>query len=133
MRELSMSSYKANYIEVELKTQRHEYDDLKSRYVEAVSNLENARYNAKAQKSVFAETLKRREEENSVLKAKIDQASAQVRIKDDMSSHLDQEISSLRNHLQTDRERLVMLEQRFVEKTQEADDNAAIRPLRSFG
>jgi len=110
--------------EVELKTQRHEYDDLKSRYVEAVSNLENARYNAKAQKSVFAETLKRREEENSVLKAKIDQASAQVRIKDDMSSHLDQEISSLRNHLQTDRERLVMLEQRFVEKTQEADDNA---------
>jgi len=110
--------------QVELKTQRVEHDDLKSRYFEAMTTLENMRYNAKAQKTIFEETLKRRDDENLALKTQIDQANTQVRIKDNMSTHLDQEISGLRNNLEIDRERLAVTEQRYREKANEADINA---------
>lgn len=109
---------------VELKALRVEHADLKTKYFETHTAFENARYDLKAQKTVFEDTLKRREDENLTLKTQIDQMNTQVRIKENMSTHMDQEIVSLRNSLEAERERLELTERRMREKATEADLNA---------
>jgi len=106
---------------VELKNLRLDFNELKTRHVELNGQLENTQYDLRTQKNVFDETIKRREEENLSLKTRIDQLDTQVRIKENMASHLDQEFITLRNELINERDRCTALEQRLQKKSEELD------------
>ena len=110
--------------EVELKNIRLEFNEMKTKYFEANGALENAKYDLKTQKNVYEETLKRRDDETLALKSRIDQLNTQVRIKDNMSTHFDEEIITLRNQLETERERNDRNETRFRGKADEVERNA---------
>ncbi len=109
---------------VEIKKLRMDLTDMKARYFEANSALENAKYNNDSQKKVYEETLKRRDNENLALERRIEQLNTQVRIKENMSSHFDEEIVSLRNTLKIERERNDRNEERLRSKTEEVERNA---------
>ena len=109
---------------VELKNMRIDLNEMKTKYFEATSALENAQYNINTQKNLNEETLKRRDDENLALKSRIDQLNTQLRIKDNMSTHFDEEIVTLRNQLETERERNDRNELRFRGKTDEVERNA---------
>lgn len=110
---------------VELKNLRLDFNEIKSKHVELTGALENTRYDLKSQKNVFDDTIKRREEENLALKTRIDQLQTQVRIKENMAAHLDQEFITLRNELINERERSQGLEQRLRSKSEEVERNGA--------
>ncbi len=109
---------------VELKNVRTEYNDLKGKHVEMTGQFETLRYDQQSQKSVFEDTIKRRDQENMALKTRIDQLETQIRIKENMATHLDQEFISLRNALVNERDRADVLEQRLRNKTEEMDRTA---------
>ncbi len=109
---------------VELKNMRIDLNEMKTKYFEATSALENAQYNINTQKNLNEETLKRRDDENLALKSRIDQLNTQLRIKENMSTHFDEEIVTLRNQLETERERNDRNELRFRGKTDEVERNA---------
>ena len=97
---------------------------MKTQYFEANGALENAQYDLKTQKNVYEDTLKRRDDETLALKSRIEQLNTQVRIKDNMSTHFDEEIITLRNQLETERERNDRNETRFRGKADEVERNA---------
>ncbi len=109
---------------VELKNLRTEYNDLKGKHVEMTGQFETLRYDQQSQKNVFEDTIKRRDQENMALKTRIDQLETQIRIKENMATHLDQEFISLRNALVNERDRADVLEQRLRNKTEEMDRTA---------
>ena len=109
---------------VELKNLRLDFNDMKSKFFEASASLENTKYDIKTQKNVFEDTLKRRDDETLALKSRIEQLNTQVRIKDNMSSHFDEEVITLRNQLENERERNDRNEQRFRGKADEVERNA---------
>lgn len=109
----------------ELSTLRLDHNELKSQYFEKVSALEHAQYDIKTQRTVLEEGLKRRDDEAFALKTRIEQLNAQVRIKDNMSGHLDEEIVSLRAAIDGERLRNDRAQARLREKTEEADRTGA--------
>lgn len=110
---------------VELKNLRLDFNEMKAKHVEVSGNLENTKYDLRTQKTVFDDTVKRREEENLALKTRIDQLETQVRIKENMASHLDQEFITLRNELSNERERTQTLEERLSQKSEEVERSSA--------
>lgn len=110
---------------VELKNLRLDYDELKNKHIETSGRLESFQYDMRTQKGIFDDTIKRRDEENLALKTRIDQLETQVRIKENMSSHLDQEFISLRNELLSERDRSNSLEQRLMQKSEEIERSSA--------
>ena len=121
---LDTKSKSSDRAEVELKNLRLDFNEMKTKYFEANSALENAKYDLKTQKNVYEDTLKRRDDESLALKSRIEQLNTQVRIKDNMSSHFDEEIITLRNQLETERERNDRNETRFRGKADEVERNA---------
>ena len=77
------------------------------------SKLQSAEYEQSSQKSLFDETLKRRADEILALKSQVEQLMTQLRIKDTMGSHFDEETAGLRQALETERERNSVNEQRL--------------------
>ncbi len=110
---------------VELKNLRLDFNEMKAKHVEVTGNLENTKYDLRTQKTVFDDTVKRREEENLALKTRIDQLETQVRIKENMASHLDQEFITLRNELSNERERTQTLEVRLSQKSEEVERSSS--------
>ncbi len=109
---------------VELKNLRLDFNEMKAKFFEASGGLENAKYDLKTQKNVYEDTLKRRDDKTLALKSRIEQLNTQVRIKDNMSKHFDEEIVTLRNGLETERERNDRNETRFRGKADEVERNA---------
>jgi chromosome segregation ATPase len=109
----------------ELSTLRLDHNELKSQYFEKVSALEHAQYDLKTQRTVLDEGLKRRDEDAYALKTRIEQLTAQLRIKDNMSGHLDEEIVSLRANIDSERQRTERMKARLRDKTEEADKATA--------
>jgi predicted nucleic acid-binding Zn-ribbon protein len=109
---------------VELKNLRLDFNEMKAKFFEASGGLENAKYDLKTQKNVYEDTLKRRDDKALALKSRIEQLNTQVRIKDNMSKHFDEEIVTLRNGLETERERNDRNETRFRGKADEVERNA---------
>lgn len=109
----------------ELKNLRVDHADIKSRHVELSGKYDNLRFDIQTQKNVFEDTVKRREEENLSLKTRIDQLETQLRIKENMATHLDQEFIGLRNALVGERDRADSLDNRLRSKTEELDRNVA--------
>jgi len=97
---------------------------LKAKHVEVAGQLENVKYDLTTQKSVNDDTIKRRDEENLALKTRIDQLDTQIRIKENMATHLDQEFISLRNSLVNERDRAESLEDRLRQKSEEFERSA---------
>lgn len=106
---------------VELKNLRADYADLKAKHVEMSGQLENVRYDLQTQKNLNDDSIQRRDEENLALKTRIDQLDTQVRIKENMATHLDQEFISLRNALVNERDRAEALDDRLRLKSEEFD------------
>ena len=104
---------------------RLDHNELKSQYFEKVAALEHAEYDIKTQRTVLDEGLKRRDEEVYGLKTRIEQLNAQLRIKDNTSGHLDEEIVSLRASIDGERARTERSQARLREKTEEASKAAA--------
>ena len=121
---LDTKSKSSDTAEVELKNLRLDFNEMKTKYFEANSALENTKYDLKTQKNVYEDTLKRRDDETFALKSSIEQLNTQVRIKDNMSTHFDEEIITLRNQLETERERNDRNETRFRGKADEVERNA---------
>jgi len=121
---LDVKTKASDTAEVELKNLRVDFNEMKAKYFEVNSALENAKYDLKTQKNVYEDTLKRRDDESLALKSRIDQLNTQVRIKDNMSSHFDEEIITLRNQLESERERNDRNETRFRGKADEVERNA---------
>jgi len=121
---LDTKSKSSDTAEVELKNLRLDFNEMKTKYFEVNSALENAKYDLKTQKNVYEDTLKRRDDETLALKSRIEQLNTQVRIKDNMSTHFDEEIITLRNQLETERERNDRNETRFRGKADEVERNA---------
>ena len=121
---LERKTKEADTSTVELKNIRLDFNDMKSKFFESSASLENAKYDIKTQKNVFEDTLKRRDDETLALKSRIEQLNTQVRIKDNMSSHFDEEVIMLRNQLENERERNDRNEQRFRGKADEVERNA---------
>ena len=109
---------------VELKSLRLDFNDIKAKFFEASGALENAKYDIRTQKNVYEDTLKRRDDETLALKSRIEQLNTQLRIKDNMSSHFDEEVVGLRKQLENERERNDRNELRFQAKVGEVEKNA---------
>lgn len=109
----------------EFKSLRVEHADLKEKLFEARSELQTATYNVKTQRTLFEDTIKRREDELSGLKNQVEQFNTQMRIQENTSSHYDDEIAALRQALEVERERNDRNEQRLRVTTGESERRAA--------
>lgn len=96
-----------------LRDLRLDHHAVKEQYVAANSRLQSAEYEQASQKTLFEDTLKRRADEILALKTQIEQLTTQLRIKDTMGSHFDEETAGLRQALETERERNAVNEQRL--------------------
>jgi len=88
-----------------LRDLRLDFHAAKERLVAANSQLQSVEYEQTSQKNLYDDRLKRRADEILALKTQIEQLSTQLRIKDTMDSHFDEETSGLRQALETERER----------------------------
>ena len=86
--------------------------------VAANSRLQSAIYERTSQKNLYDDSLKRRADEILALKTQIEQLTTQLRIKDTMGSHFDEETSGLRQALETERERNSVNEQRLRQQAE---------------
>jgi len=96
-----------------LRDLRLDYNAAKEKLVTATARLQSAEYDQTSQKQMTEETLKRRADEILALKTQIEQLSTQLRIKDKMGAHFDEEVSGLRQSLEAERERNATHEQRL--------------------
>ena len=96
-----------------LRDLRLDHHAAKEQLVAANSQLQSVEYEQSSQKGLFDETLKRRADEILALKTQIEQLTTQLRIKDTMDSHFDEETAGLRQALETERERNSVNEQRL--------------------
>lgn len=96
-----------------LRDLRLDHHAAKEQLVSTSSRLQSAEYEQASQKNLFEDTLKRRADEILALKTQIEQLTTQLRIKDTMGSHFDDETAGLRQALETERERNSVNEQRL--------------------
>ena len=122
---LDIKIKKSDEMMSELDILRVDHNSLKTQYFEKTSALEHAQYDIKTQRSVLEDSLKRRDAESYALKTRIEQLNTQVRIKENMSGHLDEEILSLRAAIDSERGRIDRVERRLRDKTNEADKSSA--------
>lgn len=103
--QLELKSKDNDTAQKDLKVLRVEHADLKEKLFTAQSELQTAKYNVKTQKTLFDDTIKRRDDELVVLKNQIDNFSVQMRIQEDTTSNYEDEIASLRQALDIERDR----------------------------
>lgn len=96
-----------------LRDLRLDHHAAKEELVASNSRLQSAEYEQSSQKNLFEDSLKRRADEILALKTQIEQLTTQLRIKDTMDSHFDEETAGLRQALETERERNAVNEQRL--------------------
>lgn len=96
-----------------LRDLRLDYHAAKEQLVATTSRLQSFEYEQSSQKTLYEDTLKRRADEILALKTQIEQLTTQLRIKDTMGAHFDEETSGLRQALETERERNSVNEQRL--------------------
>lgn len=110
-----------------LRDLRLDHHAAKEQLVAATSRLQSIEYEQTSQKSLHEDTLKRRADEILALKTQIEQLTTQLRIKDTMGAHFDEETSGLRQALETERERNAVNEQRI--RNQAETENRQSRAL----
>ena len=88
-----------------LRDLRLDHHAAKEHLVSANARLQSIEHDQTSQKSLYEDTIKRRADEILALKTQIEQLTTQLRIKDTMEQHFDEESSGLRQALETERER----------------------------
>jgi len=96
-----------------LRDLRLDHHAAKEQLVSTNSRLQSAEYEQASQKALFEDTLKRRADEILALKTQNEQLTTQLRIKNTMGNHFDEETAGLRQVLETERERNSVNEQRL--------------------
>jgi len=115
-----------------LRDLRLDHHAAKEQLVAANSRLQSTEYEQKSQKNLFEDSLKRRADEILALKTQIEQLTTQLRIKDTMDSHFDEETAGLRQALETERERNSVNEQRLRNQAEtEARQSRALSQAKS--
>jgi len=115
-----------------LRDLRLDYHAAKEQLVASNSRLQSAEYEQSSQKNLFEDSLKRRADEILALKTQIEQLTTQLRIKDTMDSHFDEETAGLRQALETERERNGVNEQRLRNQAEtEARQSRALSQAKS--
>ncbi len=115
-----------------LRDLRLDHHAAKEELVAATSRLQSAEYEQTSQKNLYDDSLKRRADEILALKTQIEQLTTQLRIKDTMGSHFDEETSGLRQALETERERNSVNEQRLRHQAEtEARQSRALAQSKS--
>lgn len=115
-----------------LRDLRLDHHAAKEQLVAANSRLQSTEYEQSSQKTLFDDTLKRRADEILALKTQIEQLTTQLRIKDTMGAHFDDETAGLRQALETERERNSVNEQRLRNQAEtEARQSRALSQAKS--
>ena len=115
-----------------LRDLRLDHHAAKEQLVASNSRLQSAEYEQSSQKNLFEDSLKRRADEILALKTQIEQLTTQLRIKDTMDSHFDEETAGLRQALETERERNGVNEQRLRNQAEtEARQSRALSQAKS--
>lgn len=115
-----------------LRDLRLDHHAVKEQFVATSTRLQSTEYEQSSQKTLFEDTLKRRADEILALKTQIEQLTTQLRIKDTMGSHFDEETAGLRQALETERERNAVNEQRLRNQAEaEARQSRALGQAKS--
>jgi len=117
-----------------LRDLRLDHHAAKEQLVAVNSRLQSAEYEQSSQKALFEDTLKRRADEILALKTQIEQLTTQLRIKDTMGTHFDEETAGLRQALETERERNSVNEQRLrnLAETEARQSRALVQAKSEF-
>ena len=110
-----------------LRDLRLDHHAAKEQLVLTNARLQSIEHDQTSQKSLYEDTIKRRADEILALKTQIEQLTTQLRIKDSMEQHFDEESSGLRQALETERERNSVNEQRI--RNQAEAENRQSRAL----
>jgi len=89
----------------ELKTLQMRNAEQKEKLFTLKGKVQSLTYNLESQKNGYDDTIKRREDEILVLKNQNEQLNTQLKIKDNMTSHFDDELEGLRAALDAERSR----------------------------
>jgi len=115
-----------------LRDLRLDHHAAKEQLVSSNSRLQSVEYEQSSQKTLFEDSLKRRADEILALKTQIEQLTTQLRIKDTMDTHFDEETAGLRQALETERERNAVNEQRLRNQAEtEARQSRALSQAKS--
>jgi chromosome segregation ATPase len=101
-----------------LRDLRLDHHAVKDQLVAATSRLQAASYESNSEKQLTEGKLKRRSDEIIALKTQVEQLTTQLRIKDTMGTHFDDEVGALRQALEAERERNAANEQRLRQQAE---------------
>ncbi len=105
----------------ELKDSQIRFNEQKEKLFSLKGEVQSLSYNLTSQKSGYEDTLKRREDEIQALKNQNEQLNTQLRIKDNMTAHFDEELSGLRVALDAERSRATRESNALLNKSEELD------------
>ncbi len=120
---LSSKTQTADKILTELKSVQGRFSEQKEKLFTLKSETQSLTYNLESQKASYEDTLKRRNEELTILKTQVEHMSTQIRIKENMTSHFDDELSGLRAALDAERSRATRASNALHNKTEELERN----------
>lgn len=108
---------------LELKSLQARFTEQKEKLFKIKGEKESLTFNIASQKTNFEDSLKRREDELSTLKTQIEHLNTQVRIKDNMTEHFEEELTGLRAALDSERSRATRETNALKNKSAELEQN----------
>jgi DNA repair exonuclease SbcCD ATPase subunit len=105
----------------ELKAVQIRFNEQKEKLFALKGEVQSLTYNLTSHKSGYEDTLKRREDEILSLKNQNEQLNTQLKIKDNMAAHFDEELSGLRVALDAERSRATRESNALHNKSEELD------------
>jgi len=108
---------------LELKSLQARFTEQKEKLFKIKGEKESLTFNIASQKTNFEDSLKRREDELSTLKTQIEHLNTQVRIKDNMTEHFEEELTGLRAALDAERSRATRETNALKNKSAELEQN----------
>jgi chromosome segregation ATPase len=118
---LSEKTRSSDKTAAELKTIQNRYTDQKEKLFTLKSEVQSLTYNLTSQKNSFEDTIKRREDEVITLKNQNDQLNTQLRIKENMIAHVEEELETVRGALDIERSRTTRGSNALHNKTEELE------------
>ncbi len=118
---LTEKSHSNDKAMAELKVVQTRFNEQKEKLFSLKGEVQSLTYNLTSQKSGYEDTLKRREDEILGLKNQNEQLNTQLRIKDNMTAHFDEELSGLRVALDSERSRATRESNALHNKSEELE------------
>jgi chromosome segregation ATPase len=118
---LSEKTRSGDKMAAELKTVQTRYNDQKEKLFSLKSEVQSLTYNLTSQKNSFEDTVKRREDEVLTLKNQNEQLNTQLKIKENMIAHVEEELETVRGALDIERSRTTRGSNALHNKTEELE------------